>query len=334
MCASSLDAARYLAKTVANSAVYADKCNKGVVVGGMGSSSEKKLTSCQIQLIKESQDCLTEAEVIEHGYAFRSLFKPLHCPGSDGMLYRKGENLLIKHNGTEMVCKCLQFLCVSIGQDKQFHTFIECEKYNSLEGPDGSVMTDLSTGYGIVALPAASRVIVPVSDILRKVILYPRADDQQSCTVIDFQRHNLPRSSHEVIVPFYPAVDDMIWINGSDPEPWLAKVLTVLSSTKTVRVHYYISNGDNYLYIPEPNQRLGVDRVHWDTILGNARGEWRGHQWERFDWVWIQSEPPSRASQKSLILIKRPTASYLNELTRLTGVLFRQISVYLHVHVG
>ena len=232
MCANSLDAARFLAKTVANSAVYAvyaDKCNKGVVVGGMGSSSEKK-----------SHDCLTEAEVIEHGNAFRSLFKPLQFPGNDGMLYRKGENLLIKHNGTEMVCKCLQFLCVSIGQDKQFHTFIECEKYNSLEGPEGSAMTDLSTGYGIVALPAASRVIVPVSDILREVILYPRVDDQQSYTAIDCYRPNLPRSSHEVIVPFYPAVDDTIWINGSDPEPWLAKVLTVQSSTKTVCVQLFV----------------------------------------------------------------------------------------------
>lgn len=137
MCANSLDAARYVAEMVANSATYANKCNKGVLVGGMGSSSEQKLTCCQIQLIKESQDCFTEAEVIEHGYAFRNLFKPQHCPGNDGMLYRKGENLLIEHNGIEMVCKCLQFLCVSIGQDKQFHTFIECEKYNSLEDPDG-----------------------------------------------------------------------------------------------------------------------------------------------------------------------------------------------------
>lgn len=74
----------------------------------------------------------------------------------------------------------------------------------------------------------------------------------------------------------------MIWINGSDPEPWLAKVLSVQSSTKTARVHYYISNGDS-LYSPEPNQRLGVDRVHWDTILGVAMGEWRGHQWESYD---------------------------------------------------
>ena len=199
MCANSLDAARYVVKTVAYSPAYADKCNKGVVVGGMGSTSEKKLTSHQIQLIKESQDCFTEAEVTEHGYAFRSLFKPLHCPGNDGMLYRKGENLLIEHDGTEMVCKCLQVLCVSIGLDKQFHTFIECAKYTSLEGPDGSVITDLSTGYGIVALPTASSVVVPVTAILRKVILYPRVDDPQSCTVIDFQRPSLPRALHKVI---------------------------------------------------------------------------------------------------------------------------------------
>ena len=249
----------------------------------MVSSSEKKLTSHQIQLIKGSQDCFTEAEVTDHGYSFRSLFKPLHCPGNDGMLYQKGENLLISHNGTaEMMCKCLQFLCVSIGQDKQFHTFLECVKYNSLEDPDGSVITDLSTGYGIVTLPPASSVIVPVTAILRKFILYPRVDDLQSCTVIDFQRPSLPRALHNIIVPFYPVEDDMIWVNGSDPEPWLAKVLTVQSRTETVKVHYYVSNGGN-LYIPEPNHRLGVDHVHWDTILGTDIGEWRGHQWESFN---------------------------------------------------
>ena len=73
----------------------------------------------------------------------------------------------------------------------------------------------------------------------------------------------------------------MILVSGSDPEPWLAKVLTVQSRAKMVRVHYYVSNGDN-LYIAEPNHHLGVDRVHWDTILGFDFGEWRGHQWERY----------------------------------------------------
>ena len=282
MCANSLDAARYVAKTVANSAAYANKCNKGVLVGGMGSSSEKKITNNQIRLIKESEDCFAEVEVTEYGYAFQSLYKPLHCPGNDGMLYQKGENVLIEHDGAEIVCKCLQFFCVSTGHDKQFHTFIECAKYNFLECPDGSPETDLSTGNRIVSLPAASSVIVPVTAIMRKVILYPRVDDPQLCTVIDFQRPILPRVLHKLIVPFYPVVDDMIWVNGSDPEPWLAKVLSVQSRTKMVRVHYYVSNGDN-LFTPEPNHRLTFDHVHWDTILGSDDGEWRGHQWESYN---------------------------------------------------
>lgn len=55
--------------------------------------------------------------------------------------------------------------------------FIECEKYNFLEGFEGSVMIDLSIGYGIVVFFVVSRVIVLVFDILRKVILYFRVDD-------------------------------------------------------------------------------------------------------------------------------------------------------------
>ena len=34
--------------------------------------------------------------------------------------------------------------------------------------------------------------------------------------------------------------------------------------------------------IPEPNHCLGVDLVHWDTILGKDIGQWRGNQWESF----------------------------------------------------
>ena len=64
--------------------------------------------------------------------------------------------------------KCLQFLCVSTGHDKEYHTLIECEKYSDLEGPDGSPETDLSTGNRIVALPTASSVVVPVTAIMRK----------------------------------------------------------------------------------------------------------------------------------------------------------------------
>ena len=100
--------------------------------------------------------------------------------------------------------------------------------------------------------------------------------------MIDFQRPSLPKVLHKLIVPFYLVVDDMIWVNDSDPEPWLAKVLTVQSRTKMVRLHYYVSNGDN-LFTPELNHCLAVDHVHWDTILGCDDGEWRGHQWESYN---------------------------------------------------
>ena len=94
------------------------------------------------------------------------------------MPYRKGEHVLIEHDGAEMVCKCLQFFCVSTGHDKQCHTFIECAKYSFLECPYGDPETDLSTGNRIVSLPSASSVIVPVTAIKRKVILYLRVDPQ------------------------------------------------------------------------------------------------------------------------------------------------------------
>ena len=67
-----------------------------------------------------------------------------------------------------------------------------------------------------------------------------------------------------------------------DPDPWLAKVLTVQERSKTARVWYYMKDverpGEN-LYVPCYGTRQAQDVVSWDSILCHLSGEWRGDAW-------------------------------------------------------
>lgn len=67
-------------------------------------------------------------------------------------------------------------------------------------------------------------------------------------TVLDFQRESLPITWADIQVPFLPQVDDVIWIKGDDPEPWLAKVLTVQERSYTAKVWYDMKDVEVIMY--------------------------------------------------------------------------------------
>ena len=76
----------------------------------------------------------------------------------------------------------------------------------------------------------------------------------------------------------------MVWIHGTDPQPWLAKVTNIYVDTQIVQVIYYTKTGekeDEYgvqleMYRPEGNSRLARDRVSWNSITSLSEGEWNG----------------------------------------------------------
>ena len=70
---------------------------------------------------------------------------------------------------------------------------------------------------------------------------------------------------------------------GDDPDPWLAKVLTMQERSRTVRVLYYRKDEDRpgqELFIPYCNTRHAHDSVSWDCILNSAYGEWKEEAFE------------------------------------------------------
>ena len=101
-------------------------------------------------------------------------------------------------------------------------------------------------------------------------------------TVLDFRRESLPITWGNIQVPFLQQVGDMILIKGDDPDPWLAKVLTVQERSKTAKVWYYMKDVERpseNLYVPYCSTRQAQDVVSWDSILCHSSGEWRGDAW-------------------------------------------------------
>lgn len=287
MAANSLDAAHHLIKSSGNLAAYVNQCNKGILVGGF----EKRgilLTWQEVELVEKSFPGEHTAYISEVAFSFKSLLKPQQGVKNEGTLYRSSEYILLELENDQLVAVVDRFLSVSV--DEQYQTFVEGEILEIKHDEDGNSVQFGSTGYIIVLMNNAlvcQKVVVPVTCILRKVIIYPNPSKHEESVVIDFQRKTLPLSDHDVHIPFYPKEGDMVLINGTDPEPWLAKVLNVNARHYIAKVFYYVKSGEREesgmrinIYTEEKNSRLAYDKVSWNSIIGFADGEWNNAIWE------------------------------------------------------
>lgn len=286
MAANGLDAARHLSRITGNSATYVNRCKKGILVGGL-ENKDILLTRHEIDKIQTRKP--TNDDISEVAFSFKSLLKPQHRVESKGVLYRSSEYILLELENDQPVMAVDRFLSVLI--DGQYQTFVEGEILLIKHDEEGNNLQFGSTGYVIVTSISNTppqKIVFPVTCILRKVIVYPNPCNPQESVVNDFQRKTLPLSVHDVLIPFYPKEEDMVLINGTDPEPWLGKVVTVDTSHHITKVLYYIKSGEREdhsgmmlnLYKQERNPRNAYDRVFWNSIIGLAPGEWNGATWE------------------------------------------------------
>ena len=167
MCAKSLKAAKHIKKLIATNPESASSFKEGVLVGGM-LSSEVHLSQEDIDLIMS--DSSLPSVFPDTAFSFKNLWKPDQTP--QGMLYRKGEHVVLLDNANEQhVCQVEYFLCLEV--DGKFSKTVKVLKYsmeldgegNPLSDPySGGLMTDITTGVQVL--------IAPVTAILRKAILY------------------------------------------------------------------------------------------------------------------------------------------------------------------
>ena len=155
-----------------------------------------------------------------------------------------------------------------------------------LLGDDDEQMIDPHSGYKVVKTAIPVQIITIVTAISRKVMLYSfnRSNSPGAMIVIDYNRKSVPEELFDIVVPFYPELQDMILIRGDDPHPWVAKVVNIQGRAQTVRVLYYekdpIRPGQD-LFLPN-NTQLAYDYVPWNSIIGLALGEWQGNAWQLF----------------------------------------------------
>lgn len=279
MCVTSLELAKHVAKEVGDSMQYANDCNQGILVGGM-TSSQVNLTRQEIQLLQGVCSSIS-VDIAEVCDSFRSLFKPLH--GSSGMLYRAGEHVILDDcSPPQCVAELDRFLCVRI--DGKYQRFVQARIYPMILDDDGRQMRDPYSGYNLLTKSTATLKISKVTAISRKVMLYPfdMASEPEAAIVIDFGRESLPDEVWDIIVPFYPKLNDMVLVEGEDPQPWLAKIVGIQERAKTIRVLYYeedLSRPGQDLFVPMTS-RLAYDYVPWDSVKGLPLGDWHGNAYE------------------------------------------------------
>ncbi|KXJ21525.1 RNA-directed DNA polymerase from mobile element jockey [Exaiptasia diaphana] len=205
MCAKNLEAAYDLIKIVSESHIsQVNRCNKGVLVGGMSSNECTLLREQKLQ-IEDCFDGVNVQDVQEMAFKFKSLLKPLH--GSGGVLYRVGEHVIINDvSNVETVIELMAFYCVPIGS--VYLTFCEGKKYDTMEDDDGNLTVHQYSGHKFVAETPNVTILCP-SQIYRKIMLFPCFDqeDNNDLIAVDYLRKQMPVLQNGIAVPFYPKTE-------------------------------------------------------------------------------------------------------------------------------
>ena len=198
-----------------------------------------------------------------------------------GVLLRVGEHLLVTSelNGHQVI-QASQFFAVC--NLNRYYIFVKGQLYI---WPANKPVHSYS-GNQIVN-PLSHTLILQVSKILRKVILYPNPDpnpevSSTSYVVLDYYRPSLPCSVQDTVVPVYPETNDMVQVHGSNDEIWLGHVITVDNVNKTCTLNFYVEDPScPGRFKQESFGRLSVNTVHWECITSVCEGNWssNGRYW-------------------------------------------------------
>ena len=275
MAAKSITEAKRLAKSFGNSLNHtANRCNNGILVGGSNSNGNAVfLTKEEKQLITSCMETSTPGHAVvrveEIAFKFRSLFLPLKS--IDGVLYRVDEDIIfLTSDNVEEVARVKAFLSVLV--NGSYCTLAKIELYQKLE--DEYMFDELRNDHNDVVELSNETAIITVTSISRKVMLYPHpVGSTETFAVVDFERSIMPISWADIVVPFYPMVNDIVVIRGENDEIWVARILRVNTEEKTVKVWYYREQSHE-VFVPEASSREALDIVNWDSIVYLAPEEW------------------------------------------------------------
>ena len=116
--------------------------------------------------------------------------------------------------------------------------------------------------------------VFPVENISPKVIFAKDEDvaGQPSYLVVNFMCCIFPVTPGTVVVPFYPCVNDMIYVRGDDADTiWRARVLAFNITRHGVTGRFFKKRDDDVLWVPEGTRN---QEIMFDSILGIVAGDW------------------------------------------------------------
>lgn len=215
--------------------------------------------------------------VQDHVLHFRSMFMPLH--GYEGTLYRIGEFIFIQAPGQIETIRLTDIMFVAC--ECKYNAVVKGELYTDVIDHDGIKYHQYSGSKYVKPMPIQRTVLAEA--VLRKIMIFPDTDhlDEPSCyIIIDHLRPCIPLKVVDVIVPFYPEIGDMIKVKGTMAEEvWLAHVININGTLHTCQVHFYVHDDSYNSDIRYKQEHKKLETVHWDSILGQSVGHWRGKYW-------------------------------------------------------
>ena len=175
MCANSLEAAQYLVKTASTSASLINQCNKGILIGGLKSKGTF-LNRWETESIKAcvSVPGADDQSISDVGIPFKSLLKPRQGLEGEGMVYRRGEYVLLDQVECDQPAVALVDRFLSVEIEGQHHSFVQGKLLKNKTDDDGHLLMYGSSGYSLVVnndtTPVHEQdILLPVTCILRSL---------------------------------------------------------------------------------------------------------------------------------------------------------------------
>ena len=115
--------------------------------------------------------------------------------------------------------------------------------------------------------------LFPVENISRKVMLAKDEDvaGHPSFLVVDFMRRIFPVTPGTVVVPYYPCVNDLVYVQDDDEgSTWRARVLASNTRRRSVTGRFFKKRDGDDLWVPEGTRN---QEIMFDSILGIVAGD-------------------------------------------------------------
>jgi hypothetical protein len=236
---------------------------ENILVGG---KHYKELTANDIQNTYALVECEEPQPDAAGGVFVRSVYMTQH--GYNGMLYREGEFCIVMNSqGGRAVLKISEIFSLKISE--VYNYFIKGYMYGP--GDEEPLRIHPYSGNPVIT-DAHFTATCLVSQVQRKVMMYPHQTLEDYYIVIDHERPYMPLSPSDVIIPILPENREMVLVMGDNGELWTAHVQSVNNGARTCQVYFYVSKSNNQLFERESGGRL--EKVQWDSIVSVATGRW------------------------------------------------------------